>query len=589
MRKLIPFRMAMGLLLCLFGLFNWCALSPSVVRAQASFSSPPSQQANTSQQQQTAARMDSLSRRLDYQTVRIDAMKEATDRTFFVFAVLGALGSFIGGFFVFQQLRHHKNYLEERSAYEQRAQSFERRQEESHSAMLNFAQRNETRTDTAHTEIMKLYQNQVSAGRETIEQTSKLFDLLESNLQKINAITTAVASGATENVETLNKVLSAFQKIMDFKVVEAEEAAKLVKQMKDELQELEETRAEQVDMLLQAAIRLIRKRFVYGNPEPDYQKLTMDFRTQMDTVPQKILMKHTGADSTGTKQWRYGEIFLRRGIIAYCDNDPAKARDMLKIAEPFFPVSPDLLPGMASDQKHATAFTRYYLALIEKNYGDIRRAQDCIEDSYITFGKNVDNELLTLTTRAEILSYVDGGTDNARKAIVEIQERVANLRKRSRTLAKQDAVCAIRAHLLLGNTYYLEEAWEQALQHFQNALKEDEGKLYSYFACHSISQVLRKLNRGSEAENMLEQAYQHLLESRHLETKVALDSRILLNALAYLCTRTKKPKEAQQYRQTTLNLSTKIEKVDGLQLRLFSLEQKRQVNKDEFWKELFEG
>ncbi|MEK7727989.1 MAG: hypothetical protein AAB354_06205, partial [candidate division KSB1 bacterium] len=453
--------------------------------------------------------------------------------------------------------------------------------------MLNVAQRNEARTDTAHTEIMKLYQLQVTAGRETIEQTSKLFDLLENNLQKINTITTAVASGATENVETLNKVLSAFQKIMDFKVVEAEEAAKLVERMKDELKELEETRAQQVEMLLQSAKRLVRKRFVYASPDTDFQKLTTDFCTQMDTVPSKILMKHTSADSIGSKEWRYGEIFLRRGIIAYYDNDPAKARDMLKIAETFFPFSENLLQSMTTDQRFATAFTRYYLALVEKNYGDIRLAQNYIDSSYVAWGKKVANELVTPTTRAEILSYVDGGIVNARKAIAEIQERVTNLKKSGRTLAKQDAVCAVRSHLLLGNTFYLEKTWEQALQHFQDALIEDEGKLYSYFACHSISQVLRKLGQEGDAENMLERAYQHLLESRHLEIKVALDSRILLNALAYLCARAKRPKEAEQYRRTTLNLWIKIEKVDGLELRLFSLEQKRQVNKDEFWKEIF--
>lgn len=584
MSKRISFHMAIGFLHCCLALLTWLALSPFLVHAQVS-SSPT----ETTSQRPTSAQVDSLTRRVDYQTVRIDAMKEATDRTYFVFAVLGALGSFIGGFFVFQQLRHHKNYLEERSAYEQRAQSFERRQEESHSAMINFAQRNESRADASHAEIMKLYQNQIFAGREAIEQTSKLFNLMENNLQKINTITGAVATGAAENVETLNKVLSAFQKIMDFKVVEAEEAAKLVQRMKDELKELEETRTEQVELLLQAAIRLIRRRFIYASPDADLQKLTMDFRTQMDSVPNKILMKHTGADSTEPKQWRYGEIFLRRGIIAYYDNDPVKASAMLKIAETFFPFTEEQLQGMPTDQRYATAFTRYYLALIEKNYGDIRKAQSYIESSYVAWGKNIDNELVTPTTRAEILSYVDGNIDNARRAIAEIQTRVINLRKMTHTLAKQDTVCAVRAYLLLGNTYYREKAWTEALQHFQGALKEDEGKLYSYFACHSISQALRKLGQMSEAEKMLEETYQHLLESRHLETKVALDSRILLNALAYLCSRAKQPKEADRYRQTILTLWTKIEKVDGLELRLFSLEQKKQVSKKEFWEELFES
>lgn len=541
MSKRISFRVAIGLLHCCFALLTWLALSPFLVHAQVP-TPPPA----TSAQRPTSAQVDSLARRVDYQAVRIDAMKEATDRTYFVFAVLGALGSFIGGFFVFQQVRQQKYYLEERGYYEQRAKSYERRENENHMLMLNLAWRNEARHETSHNEI-------------------------------------------TKNVETLNQVLSAFQKIMDFKVVEAREAAKLVERMQEELKELEETRAEQVDMLLQTARRLVRKRFVYANPDADFLKLTTDFRTQMDTIPQKVLMKYTGADKTGAKEWRYGEIFLRRGIIAYYDNDPAKARDMLKIAESLFPFTEDQLQSMTDEQRFGTAFTRYYLALLEKNYGDIRLAQNYIESSYLAWGKNIDNELVTPTTRAEILSYAPGGSNRARDAIAEILQRVVNLKKTGRTLAKQDAICAVRVHLFLGNTRYLEEAWDQALQHFQDALKEDEGKLYSYFACHSISQALRKLDQKNEAESMLEQTYQHLLESRHLETKVALDSRILLNALAYLCTRAKQPKEADRYRQTILNLWTKIEKVDGLELRLFSLEQKKQVSKKEFWEELFEG
>ncbi|MGH7453481.1 MAG: hypothetical protein ACRENG_19180, partial [bacterium] len=85
----------------------------------------------------------------------------------------------------------------------------------------------------------------------------------------------------------------------------------------------------------------------------------------------------------------------------------------------------------------------------------------------------------------------------------------------------------------------------------------------------------------------LGQGHKYLLDSRHLETKVALDSRILLNALAYLCTRSQKPEEAIKYKQAIMQHWLKIQKVEDLELRLFSLEQKRQVSKEEFWNELF--
>jgi tetratricopeptide (TPR) repeat protein len=260
---------------------------------------------------------------------------------------------------------------------------------------------------------------------------------------------------------------------------------------------------------------------------------------------------------------------------------------MLKIAESFFPFSEQPLSKMPSDQRYGTAFTRYYLALIEKNYGDIRQAQNYIEDSYVAWGKGIDNELLTPTARAEILSYAPGGIDKAREAIAEILERIKNLKRGGRPLAKHDAICAVRVSLMLGNTYYLESEWQQALAHYQDALKADEGHYYPYYTYHSLAQAQRKLGQEAEANQSLDLAYKYLLESRHLETKVALDSRILLNALAYLCTRTRKSEEAVKYKQAILQHWLTIQKVDDLELRLFSLEQKRQVSKEEFWNELF--
>jgi tetratricopeptide (TPR) repeat protein len=600
MRKLNKFRMAIGLLRGMLGIFSLYILSPLVVLAQST-NPAPTPATNSSQM---AVQMDSLSRSVERlanqvnselraSNTRIEAIKEGTDRTFWIFVILGAIGSFIGGAFVLgeraRERQHHKDYAEERTFYEQRAQRYEQRQQEIHQQMLNITKNNEERNKAIHSEVLQLHKHQVIAGQDAIEHTGKLFNLVETNLEKINKITTAVASGAKENVATLNEVLTAFQRIMEFKVVEAQDAAKLVERMKEELKELEVAREQQIEDLLRDAERLIRKRFEYTNPDPGLQRLMVEFRTKMDGIQQTILMKYTKADSTGQRDWRYGEIFLRRGVIAYFENDPAKARDMLKIAEKFLPFSEKQLQSMSSDQRYATAFTRFYLALIEKNYGDIRKAQNYIENSYVAWGKNVDNELLTPTTRAEILSYAPGGIDKAREAIAEILPRVANLKQGGRTLAKHDAICALRAHMILGNTHYLQREWKKALLHYQNALKEDKEKYYSYYVCHSIAQVLRKLGDAREAQKMLEQAYKHLLDSRHLETKVALDSRILLNALAYLCTRAKKPKEAVHYQQTIEELLLKIQKIDDLELRLFSLEQKRQVSKDEFWKELFKA
>jgi tetratricopeptide (TPR) repeat protein len=276
---------------------------------------------------------------------------------------------------------------------------------------------------------------------------------------------------------------------------------------------------------------------------------------------------------------------LRRGIIAYYDNDMSKSRDMLRIAERFFPFSKQGIASMSRDQKLPTAFTQFYLALIEKNYGEMTVAKEHIEKSYAVYGQNEKEELMTPVTRAEILSYL-GNMDNARAAIHEVLDRADKL-KALGPLKRHDANYALRARLLLGNTYYLRREWQQALQHYQGTLKPDAGQDSSYYVYHSIAQVHHQLGDEEKAKENKRQAYDMLVETDHLRTKVALDTRILLNALAYLCTRAENPEKAKDYMETIRELWHLIQKVNGLQLRLFSFEKKRPIDKHEFWTEVF--
>jgi hypothetical protein len=132
-------------------------------------------------QQQKDARVDSLSleitelkTKLDAQLrgseMRLEAMAEAIDRSFWIFVVLGTIGSLIGGFFVFRETQHHKYYLREREFYEKRAERYERRSE------------------AIHTQILQLYQNQLSTSEGIIERTGKLFNLLLMEVEFLEKI-----------------------------------------------------------------------------------------------------------------------------------------------------------------------------------------------------------------------------------------------------------------------------------------------------------------------------------------------------------------------------------------------------------------
>ena len=114
-------------------------------------------------------------------------------------------------------------------------------------------------------------------------------------------------------------------------------------------------------------------------------------------------------------------------------------------------------------------------------------------------------------------------------------------------------------------------------------------RYYSYYVYHSIAQVYHQLGDEKEAKENKRQAYEKLVGTRHLQTKVALDTLILLNALAYLCTCEDEPEKAKEYLETLQELWPRIREVNGLQLRLFSFEKKRLVSKHEFWAEVFGG
>jgi tetratricopeptide (TPR) repeat protein len=501
----------------------------------------------------------------------IEAIREANDQNFRVFVIIGGVATAFGLVTLvttwLKGRQEHQDYKDERKFYEDRATEYETRRQDEHKA------------------ILQLYGEQLEARQEENKYAGRMFALQEKNLEEVNTITTAIAAGATQNVDNLNTMLATFKRIMDFKVAEAKDVPKLVQEMKGQLEELRGAQRQQVEELLRSAVRLRRPRHMYASPDPDLQRQMVEFRTQMDLMQRVMLDQHTGVESPAENR-RYGEIYLRRGVIAYYDNDMPKSREMLEIAERFYPFLEQEIESMPRDQKVHTAFTQFYLAFIQKNYGTMTAAKEHIEKSYAVYGRNEQKELLTPTTRAEILSYLRE-LANAQAAIQEVLDRAKILLEQDGHLSQHDATYALRVRLFLGNTCYVNREWDNALQHYQEALEADVRQVYSYYIYHSIAQVYHQLGNEEKAKESKRQAYNELLATDHLRTKVALDTRILLNALAYLCTREDEPEKAKEYRETVRELWLRVLEVNGLQLRLFSFEKKQQVSKDEFWTEVF--
>jgi len=354
--------------------------------------------------------------------------------------------------------------------------------------------------------------------------------------------------------------------------------AKFLPQILSELAELKRERDERINELLQATAGLrSRSRHEFTEPGRDLQAMMLNFRIKFDGLSQLFLGKYIDHP-------QYGPIFYCRGLIAFLDGDILTAHRMLKISETLAPFTETNLSEMSRDLRARAAFTQFYLALLEKNYGTIPTAQDYIQKSYCMYGKEEKSELLTLVTLAELLSYLPEGVDSVRTALEELFKRV-QLKVAKHALTKAEAQYIPRAHMIYGNTFFVEKKWQEARGAFERVLEINHKH---YYAHYSLGQILQAENNPKQAQIAFDRTFQCLLDSKHLETKPERSTQIALNALAYLCLRNTNKVIAQSYLDTVREHLTKIREIESFELKLFSFKKKQPVAKDEFWKELIE-
>ena len=92
-----------------------------------------------------------------------------------------------------REQRQHKAYLEERLSFEERAA------------------RVEGRDIAIHDEVLRSAKAQADSVVAQAHQIGPIISEQLKSLQDVNIITKAMASGSTENVESINKTLAAFE------------------------------------------------------------------------------------------------------------------------------------------------------------------------------------------------------------------------------------------------------------------------------------------------------------------------------------------------------------------------------------------
>lgn len=165
MKKPQMFRMAIGLLRGLLGIFSLHILSPFVVLAQST--NPTTTPAtNSSRQHQIAARVDSLSRSVEKLTVRVnsemaansdrvESFKETTNQLFWLFVFISAVSGALG---VFVTVRAAKREEQLRTDYQSERQFNEKQQLEIQSRVL------------------RIYENQALIGEKCGAHSEKIFN-----------------------------------------------------------------------------------------------------------------------------------------------------------------------------------------------------------------------------------------------------------------------------------------------------------------------------------------------------------------------------------------------------------------------------
>ncbi len=548
------------------------------VYSQTPPSSPPQGVPTDPPNENFEAHLEDLSLRVTSLSSKLDAELSATKQSFetireisarntIIFAILGGIGSFLGAVVVIgaslRQRQEHKDYLSERQYYEDRADQEEKRRASLHDATT------------------QLFGHQLEIKEKESSHTEEILKLQEKSIKTINEITSAVASGAQENVKNVNEMFAAIKEILNFKVQEAHDVQDRLSEFEEWQNAREAEERSELEDITTSAINLRLSRHVYANPNPDLRAQLNGFARDFDRLGKQVVIRLTGTDATSAESTKYGEVFLRRGTVAYYDNDIVKAKEVLMTAEKIFSDASESAEGDDANIACPRAFTHFYLALIEKNYGNMELAQSHIDRSWDYWGKDRERELLTPATRAEILFYKDE-IEASRTCIEELLNRMENLSRR-KALPPHEQIYVVRSRLLMGNTFHVLKEWEKAIEHYTiaiNLASDDD-----YYVRYSLAQAHLALKNGKAASQERAKAFKSLVASDHLNTKRALDTRILLNALAHRCA----PKKDQEvYKARVLELWEQVTPLlGGLELRLFSLEQKKQVTKDVFYKELF--
>jgi tetratricopeptide (TPR) repeat protein len=282
-----------------------------------------------------------------------------------------------------------------------------------------------------------------------------------------------------------------------------------------------------------------------------------------------------------------GSLMYTCGVIAYYDNDVIESGTYLDRAAECRASDHDGELSTNQSYKYRFAFIHYFRALIQKNWGELSQALQEIEQSAKLL-EFQPGEFLTPVTKAEILSYTPGSEDRCRNELQKLIEKIENLesalRNKGEQLDANQTKLRNRMLVLLGNTFFEEGVFAQALVQYTRAIELSPN---DYYALASAAQCHRELCDAAKAADCFRRSLDTIERSGDFRRKRERITRAVIAVIAASAAKgCNESALREQYDREARELLSGNLAVDGMTPKFFSPSTKRLVSASDLVKEL---
>jgi hypothetical protein len=421
---------------------------------------------------------------------RFTAVTSATERTFTVFYVMGALGSVLAGVVLLHSVGRERqarsDYLEERQHHESQQRAVHEQQYKDYKTERRFYEERATayeRRERASQDYM-LALNRKATGRE--------LRLLDQQIRGGEAALSASTDMVKERLEAMADLGAVIRLVQDtFKL-------ELTKSRED----LDERRRRQeADRMLSAFGEFFRNQYtrVYEimntfrkHTAMDWSRLTDEeatlagrARILFEGVPEFVQKERREAN-----QWDFARLCQLLGVSAFYSNDIESAIRLLEASREIYvthEVPPDEIPPFG--------YCSHFRGIIDKTWRPIGRdavlhlneATKYFESSRQVF-KNTTRAYLPTVTLCEVLSYYpDVSTrQEGERILSDAITDIDNLRE-AKGLDKNQSGLLSRAFLLMGNIKVLSQELEEAVKWYSRGSKHDPDNAFFELSIAAIA------------------------------------------------------------------------------------------------------